>query len=249
MDKELLQGAFKRGEIPEYKCPHCHKGVLREEGELRAVETEASKGKRREAWWEPEMIEGVFSLTLQCSKCSELVLALGSTFVDQSVDLDDEGELSMVYFEFLKPAYFQPSLRLIDYPAKTPKEVVASLNVAGSLYFSSSPSCCNQIRIAAENILTYLGIPEKDGESFIPFGKRIQQLPDDQKSVKALFSAIRWLGNHSSHPSAEIQPGTALHALEMTEFLLEEIFGERRAALEKLADAINESKGPVGRLH
>lgn len=249
MDKDLLQGAFERGEIPEYKCPHCLKGVLRKEGELRVVETEASAARHKEEWWDPEMIEGIFSLTLQCSKCRELVFAVGSSFVDQSVDLDDMGELSMEYFEFLKPAYFQPPLILIDYPAKTPKEVCVALNMASSLYFSSPSSCCNQIRIAAESILTYLGIPEKDGESFISFGKRIQNLPEDQKSVRALFSAIRWLGNHGSHPSGEIQPGTALHALEMTEFLLEEIFGERRAALEKLAEAINESKGPVGRLN
>lgn len=249
MNKEILSGAFTKDKIFEYKCPHCYSGLLRLEGDFRSEETEGSQKEHSEDWWEPEMIRLVFNITLKCTTCLELVFVVGDGSVHEEVGVDQEGEWYRDYEEYYTPSFFHPPLQLIDYPAKTPSDVLGPLTKACALFFSSPGACCNNVRIAGEKILTHLGIPEKDGDSFISFGNRIKMLSEEQKSVKELFSALRWLGNHGSHPGVEIEPEDALHALELTEFLLEEIYGERREALIKLADAINDRKGPLGRLH
>ncbi|MBA1296599.1 DUF4145 domain-containing protein [Pseudomonas lurida] len=249
MNKEILKGAFTQEKVFDYKCPRCYAGLLRLEGKFNSEETEVSSTEHNEDWWEPEMIRLVFNITLKCTTCRELVFVVGNGVVEEEVGVDDDGEWHRDYVEYYTPTFFHPALQLIDYPANAPAEVASPLAVASSLYFTSPASCCNNIRIAAEQVLNHLGIPEKDGDSYVSFGKRIQQLSEEQKSVKELFSALRWLGNHGSHPGNEIEPDDALHALEMMEYLLEEVFGKRREALKKLADAINDRKGPLGRLH
>ncbi|MDP9518786.1 DUF4145 domain-containing protein [Pseudomonas protegens] len=248
MNKEILKGAFTSNNLPEYKCPHCYAGLLRIDGEFNSKETEASRASHNEDWWEPEHIVLVFSCTLKCTTCSELVFMVGNGVVETDYDVDEHGEWTREYSSFFRPVFFHPALQLIDYPSKAPHEVTVPLATASSLYFSSPASCCNSIRIAAEKILTGLEVPEKDGDKFISFGNRMQLLPDERNSVRELFSAIRWLGNHGSHPGNEVDFDDALHAFEITEYLLEEVYGERKQALKKLADAINDRKGPVSRL-
>lgn len=248
MNKELLKGAFTSKKIPEYKCPHCYAGLLRIDGDFNSKETEASRAEHKEDWWDPENIILMFSCTLKCTTCSELVFVVGNGVVEEEYVVDENGDWTREYDSFFRPAYFHPALQLIDYPSKAPHEVTSPLGTASALYFSSPASCCNSIRNAAEKILTELGVPEKDGDKFISFGNRMQLLPEAQNPVRELFSAIRWLGNHGSHPGNEVEFDDALHAFEITEYLLEEVYGERKQALKKLADAINDRKGPVSRL-
>ncbi|MNH41057.1 hypothetical protein D3C79_1024810 [compost metagenome] len=74
-------------------------------------------------------------------------------------------------------------------------------------------------------------------------------LTDDQKNVKELFHALKVLGNHGSHPGTEMVHDDAIHALEITEFILEEVYGTRRAEVQKLARVINARQSPLGRLY
>lgn len=249
MNKEILSGAFTSTNIFEYKCPHCYAGVLRLEGDFKSEETQASEAIRHEDWWEPEMITLVFNMTLKCTTCRELVFVVGSGVVQEIMGVDDAGEWYQDYVEYYTPAYFYPALQLIDYPARTPLGVTTSLKMASSLFFTSPAACCNNVRISAEQVLDSLGVPQKENDKYISFGNRIKALPEEQKAIKELFSALRWLGNHGSHPGEEIEPDDALHALELTEYLLEEVYGDRKENLRKLAEAINNRKGPLGRLH
>jgi hypothetical protein len=249
VNKEILKRAFTESSIPDYRCPRCYSGLLRLEGKFGSHETEASAAVHHEDWWEPEHIELTFNCTLKCTTCAELVFMVGNGVVEEEYEVDENGEWSRDWTSFYQPAFFHPHLQLIDYPAKAPKEVVAPLSTASALYFSSPASCCNAIRASAEQVLTNLGVAVKDGEKYISFGHRINLIPESQQSTKNLFNAIRWIGNHGSHPGAEIEPEDALHALEIMEFLLEEVFGERKQTMEALAAAINDKKGPVGRLY
>lgn len=249
MNKGLLKGGFTQSEIFLYKCPHCYNGVLRLSGDFNSQETESSKVQHVEEWWDPEYVTLVFSCSLMCTTCKELVFMVGNGVVDIDHDIDDQGNWVSNWTSYYSPTFFHPPLQLIDYAASAPQEVIAPLSVASALYFTSPASCCNSVRVAAELILTKLGIPEKNDEKPISFGHRINLLPEDQKSTKELFNAIRWIGNHGSHPGSEIEFEDALHALEIMEFLLEEIYGDRRKELKDLAAAINDRKGPVGRLH
>ncbi|MGN2430288.1 DUF4145 domain-containing protein [Pseudomonas syringae] len=248
MDKEILKKAFTESTVPEYKCPRCYKGYLRLEGEFNGLETEGSAAVHNEEWWEPEYIELIFNCTLKCGIRSELVFVVGNGVVEEEYEVDEHGEWSRDWTSYYRPTFFHPALHLIDYPARAPKEVVSPLSTAAAMFFSSPASSCNAIRASAEEVLTHLGIAVKTEEKFISFGNRINLLPEEQASTKNLFNAIRWIGNHGSHPGNEIEFEDALHALEIMEYLLEEVFGDRKQALEALAAAINDRKGPVGRL-
>lgn len=249
MNKSILKGGFTKGAIFPYQCPHCYNGALKLSGDFNSQETEASKVQHGEEWWDPDYVTLVFNCTLKCTTCNELVFMVGNGVVEIDHDIDEHGGWISEWVSFYSPTYFHPPLQLIDYAANTPQEVIAPLSVASSLYFTSPASCCNSVRIAAEIILTKLGVPDKEGDKSFSFGHRINLLADEQKSTKELFNAIRWLGNHGSHPGSEIEFDDALHALEIMEFLLEEIYGDKRKVLKDLVAAINDRKGPVGRLH
>lgn len=249
MNKGVLKGGFTKSSIFEYKCPSCHGGVLRLSGEFDSQETEASKIQHGEEWWDPDHIVLVFSCALKCVTCKELVFMVGNGVVNIDHDIDEHGNWVSDWTSYYSPSFFHPPLQLIDYAASTPSEVISPLSVASSLYFTSPASCCNSVRVAAELVLNKLEIPEKEGEKTLSFGHRINLLSEEQQTIKELFNAIRWLGNHGSHPGNEIEFDDALHALEIMEFLLEEVYGDRRKELKELAAAINNRKGPVGRLH
>lgn len=73
-------------------------------------------------------------------------------------------------------------------------------------------------------------------------------LGDGNQSVRALFDAIRWLGNYGSHPGTQVEFDDALNALEIMELLLEEVYSDRKRKIQDLAEAINSSRGPISRL-
>lgn len=248
MEKEIFEKPFTKGAVPEYKCPHCSKGVLRIDGDFLCRETRASYASRDEDWWEPEYIVLQFNCTLKCSSCSDLVNAVGYGWVEEEFDVGADGEWVRDYIQYYRPNFFQPPLQLISYPVKAPQEVVAPLSMASALFFASPSSCCNAIRTSAEQILTHLSVAVKnDKGEYISFGNRIKLLGEERESEKILFNAIRWIGNHGSHPGEEVETEDALHALEIMEFLLDEVYGSRKQEIAELAAAINYKKGPVGR--
>lgn len=180
MNKEVLRGAFTKGGIFEYKCPHCYNGLLRLSGDFNSQETEESLSHHGEEWWDFECVSLVFSCTLKCSTCKELVFMVGNGVVDIDHDVDEDGEWVSRWTSFYTPTFFHPPLQLIDYPPKAPKEVIAPLVSAGALYFTSPSSCCNSIRAAAELVLSALGVAVKGSDDkWISFGNRINLLADD----------------------------------------------------------------------
>lgn len=248
MNKEIFNQSFTKEAVPEYLCPHCCSGVLRVDGEFFSHEPKASAALHSEDWWEVDHVELFFKCTLKCSSCADLVFVVGSGSVSEVYDEAPDGEWHRDYIEYYRPSFFHPPLQLVSYPAKAPENVVSPLDVAGALFFSSPSSCCNSIRASAEEVLTHLGVEVREADDrFIPFAKRIKLLGPEQESIKHLFDAIRWLGNHGSHPGNEVEQEDALHALEIMEFLLEEVYGSRKQDIAALAAAINASKGPVGK--
>ncbi|MCQ4331043.1 DUF4145 domain-containing protein [Stutzerimonas stutzeri] len=250
MDKKILKSVFTKESIHRYTCPYCYKGELRLEGDFNSKETVASKAEHREEYWEPEFIRLIFSCTLKCSSCSESVFVVGDGSVEEEYFEGPDGDWDRGYVEFYRPSFFHPTLQLIDFPAESPAEVVSALRTAFSSYFSSPSTCCNSLRAAAEEILTTLGVPvhPESGEGYLSFGRRIQMLGDDNQSVRALFDAIRWLGNYGSHPGIQVEFDDALNALEIMELLLEEVYSDRKRKIQDLAEAINSSRGPISRL-
>lgn len=249
MNKELYIQSFNANAVRPYRCPSCSTGILKLHGELSSEESVETRGLHGEEWFEVDHIQLNFSCTLRCGNCEESVFVVGEGRVSEFY-YDDESSSNgwgREIIESYTPKFFQPPLQMIDYAANTPEDVVLSLRKASSAYFSNPSACCNNIRIAAEEILTSLGIPEVRVESGerLTFKRRIDLLPADRQQATVLFDALRWLGNHGSHPGDAIGNEQALQAFEIMELLLEELFSNRRRELRELAAAINNAKGPV----
>ena len=250
MDEKILKSAFTKSAIHRYTCPYCYKGELRLEGDFNSKETVASKSQHNEEYWDVEFVQLIFSCTLKCVSCGELVFVVGDGSVEEEYYEQPDGDWDRDYVEYYRPSFFHPALQIIDLPAAAPENVVSPLRTAFASYFSSPASCCNSIRAAAEEILTTLGVPTQPetGEGYLSFGRRIQLLGEENQSVRALFDAVRWLGNYGSHPGTQVEFQDALNALEIMELLLEEVYSDRKRKIQELAAAINSRKGPVSRL-
>lgn len=245
--RNMLLYGFAGAGVPAYRCPYCEMGALQLDGALESHQTEASK-KDQKHGWNPDLVAITFACKLKCSSCSDVVFVSGSGGVDIDHEVDSEGELVSKWVTYHNPKFFYPPLKLIVCPDKTPYLVKVQVEAACALYFSQPDSCCNSIRAAAEEILNDLKVDLKDSSGgFISFSARINKLPPERDSVKALFNAIRWLGNHGSHPGSMLKRSDALDAFEILNLLLEELYSDSRLNARELAKRIIIAKGPVGR--
>lgn len=248
LERNTLLYAFTADKIPSYPCPSCKEGRLRLDGKISSEQTASSELHQRASQASPDSIGLRFNCKLKCYACSETVSIIGSGGVEIEHDIDSRGEWSSEWVEYYIPKYFFPSLKIAICPDGTPPAVKEQLYAASALYFAQPDSCCNSIRAAAEEILTDLGVQVlNDKGGFISFSERINRLPAEKESVKAIFDAIRWLGNHGSHPGSGLQKSHALDAFELIELLLEELYSDKKLKIQELAKRINAAKGPVGR--
>ncbi|NWC70363.1 DUF4145 domain-containing protein [Pseudomonas sp. P7758] len=249
LDKKNLTGAFVVGEFPKYQCPTCRSGVLVMDGELESNEIGETKKHSMEEWWDYEFSQLTFSCALSCMACSEKVFVVGTGYIDLHYEQGShEDDVYTSYQGFYKPEFFCPNLQFIDIPTATPKEVRQHLLTAFKLYFSDPGSSCNSMRCAVEHVVTSLGVPPlKSGEKFYPLKERIDAIAPGNEGVVILLNAIRWLGNSGSHAVRDFQAADALHAFEILELLLEEVYEDRKRKIIDLAQAVNIRRGPVSR--
>ena len=243
MNQDLFITDVTGSDFPTYPCPSCEKQDLRKVSFL-SVESGATKKNRGEDWWEPEYDEHIFNMTMECSSCGETVFATGDGYIDEEVEIIREDHWERNYVLRHRPKYFFPALKFIECPAATPKEVQRNLESASSIYFSNPASACNSLRIAAEGIMTSLGVPEPEPGDFVSFGNRIKALAEESVEYK-LLNAIRWLGNNGSHADTLITHKDAQDAFEVMDFLIEEVYSDRKKKINEIASLINEHKGPV----
>ena len=243
MDEAYFCTSFSESNMPIYRCPICLKGHL-ERIDFQSEETAASIRESREEWWEPDYEQSIFRMTLKCQKCDGIVHAHGDGVIEEEYDENDENGWARYWVTVHRPKYFYPSLKFIDYPPATPLEVQTPLNAAAAMYYSHPAASCNSLRMAAEEILTSLGVPKPDPGKFITFSQRIKQIPETS-SVYGLLDALRWLGNDGSHARSSITHRDAEDAFRVIDLLVEEVYSDRRKKIQELAAAIREHKGPV----
>lgn len=247
LKRNQLEYGCTASNFPPYTCPRCEAGILKIDGELESIQSEASK-KDQDYGFNPDLVELTFNGKLICSTCSDVVFVSGYGGVEIEHGVDENGEWESAWVEYYSPRFFYPPLKLVDCPEKTPPSVKERIWAACEVYFSQPDSCCNSLRAAAEEILTDLKIDLKNADgSYLSFSARINKLPTDRESVKALFDAIRWLGNHGSHSDSTLSKSDALDAFDVMNLLLEELYSETRLKARELAKRINDAKGPVGR--
>lgn len=247
LKRSQLEYAFAASNVPPYPCPHCEAGILQVEGKLDSHVTEASK-KDQDYGFDPDFVVLSFRGKLVCTTCSDIVSVVGTGGVEIEHEVDENGDWSSEWVEYFNPRFFHPPLKLVNCPEKTPYSVKEKVWAACEAYFCQPDSCCNSLRAAAEEVLTDLKIDvKKAGGGYLSFSSRINQLPPEREAVKALFDAIRWLGNHGSHSDSSLSRSDALDAFDVMNLLLEELYSETRLKARELAKRINDAKGPVGR--
>lgn len=247
LKRSQLEYPFTSSTIPLYPCPQCEAGILQIDGEIDSTVTEESK-KDQNFGFDPDLVVLNFRGKLVCATCSDVVFVVGTGGVEVEHDIDQNGDWSSEWVEYFNPQYFHPPLRLVNCPDKTPPRVKDRIWKACEAYFGQPDSCCNSLRAAAEEILTDLKIDLKQANGgYLTFSARINQLPPERDAVKALFDALRWLGNHGSHSDSSLTRADALDAFDIMSLLLEELYSETRLKAQELAKRINDAKGPVGR--
>ena len=234
---------FTKTEIPNYPCPSCGATELVNKSFI-CEENAATRRNKGDEDWEPEYNEYVFSLKLECSKCFETLFVSGDAYTDEEIEINSETDWSRYYIVKFRPKYIFPSLKFIDCPNATPKEVKGSVDAAAALYYGHPTACSNTLRIAAEDILTSLGVPEAEPGKYISFGHRVKELPEES-TERTLLEAIRWLGNDGSHSKSLITHADAQDAFEVMNLLIEEVYSDRKKKIQELAKVINQHKGPV----
>lgn len=243
MKTEVFVNEFTKDEIPSYPCPSCGKSELVTKSFV-YEEKGSTKRQRGEEWWEPEYDEHVFSLTLECKRCLETVFVTGDGYLDEEIDVDQHENWSRYWVVKYRPKYFFPALRFIEYPEATPREVKERVDAAAALFYAHPAAACNALRMAAEEVLTSLGVPEPPAGKFVSLASRIKELPEDSNE-RNLLDAIRWQGNDGSHSKSIITHADAEDTFSLMNLLIEEAYSDRKQKIQELAKAINEVKGPV----
>jgi hypothetical protein len=253
MDRKLYKLPFRKERLPRWICPTCGKGTLRiRNNSFKAVETSGSVKAHVQQDWDPQWIEYVYSCLLTCANvtCRDIVANSGEGFVEVDFDYNSNGEPVQNYFDFFRPKYFHPHLKLFSLPAGTPKDVVKEIYQSFELFFCNPPSASNHIRIALENLLTYMKVKRyetKNGKKmFLSLHKRIDLIPAKYQNLKDFCLAIKWLGNAGSHSDKEITADDVMDAYEIMDEMLRELLYKKQDHIKKLVKTINKKKGPMG---
>jgi hypothetical protein len=252
MDRALWKSEFSRtGPLP-WRCPYCHQSrpkVLPKsvaEGETR----DSLRAKDEDAW-EPDWIEGRFSLMAVCDDCKGSVAVTGRYRITDDRFISPTGEMIDEWGTHYRPLWFSDAPHIIAIPDKTPDPVAAEIRDSFQLFWGDLSSCANRIRAAVEHLLTHQRIPKsrktkKGARTFLPLHQRIELFQLTKPALADKLMAIKWVGNAGSH-STPVKADDILDGYEMLSFVLEELFVRRSAHVSKLAKAINKRRAPRSR--
>lgn len=235
--------------LPDWQCPTCGKGHLKQLAEHPIVnkETGPSSAAKAHDYWEPEWIERRFAGLLQCDfgNCGELVAILGDVYIQERETQDYQGEWSQEHVQVFHPRSLQPAPLPIRPPVDTPEDVAKLLKGAAGLLWQSPEAAGNQIRQAVEILLDEQGVANKlPNGGFKKLHNRLEEFQKtDPKNADILF-AIKWLGNSGSHPGG-LKRSDVLDAFNFIELVLVNLYDKTTDEIIAKAKAINLNKGPL----
>lgn len=252
MNRKAYKLPFTEKGLLRWMCPSCGKGLLRiKKDTFHAEETKDSKRVPRYEAWNPDQIEYVYSCLLECTilACKDTVANSGTGWVDFDIEYDEEkGFAYQAWKDYFSPKHFSPHLKIFICPKGTPDNVSEEIEKSFSLFFSDASSAANHIRIAIEDLLTYLKIKHyrlKNKKRHLLFlHSRIQLLPAKYKHLQDLFFAVKWLGNAGSHSDRVVTMDDVLDAYEIMEEILQDLFVKKTKRVKSIAKKINKTKGP-----
>lgn len=239
-------------EFPTWTCPTCKRGqLIAINKSLNNNETPQSVKMHSLTEWEPDWIEGRFSVHLKCSdvKCGESAVVAGRSGCDYNQFYDDEGQPDAEMRDIYYPKYMYPSPYVIDIPEETPVEIREEIYNATSLIWINDSSCANKLRLTIERVLTALKIPKttlnrNNKRVLLSLDSRIAKLPPERSEIAELLHSVRNLGNQASHESFDgIDRNDLLTIFEIIEHVLHLAFSNKSYKIVKAAKDINKRKG------
>ena len=253
MNRLILKRSFTLANPSEWKCPTCGNGILKiKKDAFKSGEIALSRDHSLEAW-ELEWVSYAFSCVLICnnSQCEEYVSCTGTGSADVEHFENEDGSVDSEYIESYLPKYFEPHLRPIDIPDGCPKSVSKPLEESFKLFFCSPGASLNCVRMATEELLSYLKVPRchvaNNKMTFISLHRRIDLLPEKYSELKDLILAVKWLGNAGSHSNGDVTIDDVMDSYEMIEHVLQEIYVPKTKKLSALAKQVNKKRGPLKR--
>ena len=128
---------------------------------------------------------------------------------------------------------------MIEIRGNYPRRLREQLRRSFTLFWCDASACLNALRSAVEIVL--------DDKS-IPPGKlhdRIKKFEETEPETARRLMAVKWLGNEGSHADEPTQEST-LEALDVLDYVLEDMYLRRRARVDSIVERVNKDKGSGG---
>jgi hypothetical protein len=244
MDYEKWRGGWT--ELPRYDCPTCKRGLLRQLGDIRVVETRYSEREGEEEGWEPDWMTRRFVMLLQCDdlKCGEVVTVAGNQKVQMFEDYEEQRQ---EYVNYHYPFSVYPAPHVFSVSNNLSEDCQEQLVKAFELMWVDSGASANRIRIFVERLMDQFNMPtvgtSKKGKPYeLKLADRINEMEKLHPGHKDSFDALRWVGNEGSH-SGNAGRKNVLTCFEVLERVLEDLVDGKKARLHEWQQKIVATKG------
>lgn len=232
MNQSLWNTHLTSAACPPWPCPSCRQGtVALVPGSIVQQETVESR-----LGAVPEL-EFVFTAWGRCinTRCDQMFAIAGVGGLEVYLD---EGQGVLEDEEYFSPMICLPMPQMISLPSTCPKEVRKELERSFSLFWSNREACANGLRRSIEALMDHLSVP-----SLRTLDKRISELEKDEPLVGRQLQAVKWLGNAGSHLQT-VTGGDILAALEIIEYALAELVGQRSQKVANNAEVLFDKYDP-----
>lgn len=144
------------------------------------------------------------------------------------------------------PKHFEPAIPLFEIPTNTPEPIVEEIKNSFKVFWTSSSSCGNNLRIVVEKILDELNVL-KDDNRYIPLRSRLKEYSTINPELSRYLNGIRFIGNHGSHHS-DLTTEDVIHAYMMIEFCLLKLYDNSDSKLEEKLSEIIRFEKPISKI-
>lgn len=248
VDREIWKKWFSLDDFKSIPCPLCQRGhfLVNKNNVYQKVTVESEK--ENEVYGDPLNYEGRFYALIKCNNCNDHFHLIGMSAYEEVYKTSNNGYPERDYELIYKPVSFYPAPHLIKLSSDIPVEVKNELEIAFAVFWQDFSASGNRIRTAVERILDDFKIPRyKKNRTKIMLHGRINEFKKRIPKYAHLFDqlmAIKWLGNEGSHTTG-LDRNDIFDALDLLEFVLDELYNGREKQLQKLAKKINRRKGSV----
>jgi len=225
---ESLLRNFSEFHCPNWVCPSCQSAslaILKGTFHSETIPESVERWKKMDG--ELEDIRLVFCCLLQCERahCRTVVAVSGTGDVHENQDED-----GIDHYHLYQARLFTPTLPAFAIPAQCSERVTQPLTQSFSLFLNAPGAAANVIRIALEELMDALGVPENR-----TLHARIEALPEQYSQHKAALMAIKWLGNAGSHELDRVNTYDIEQAYRIIEFVLSKIYAGSTESVAQLA--------------